>query len=306
MGVLDERARLGGKVAAIIGGAAGIGEAVSLSLAAAGVDLAICDRDSQALAATVAAAKKLGRRVYSATVDVLESAQIESFYAGVPDCFDHLDILVNLAGGVTRRPFMDTTPEHWEHDIQRNYRYVLQSIQRAVPLIRKSGHGGSIINFTTIEAHRGAATFAVYAGAKAGLENFTRAVAVELGPERIRVNTIAPDQTPSNGNWNAMREMGLAAIEALPPGYFEAAWRMYIPMQVPPPVQELGNAVLFLASDLAAFITGITLHVDGGCHASMGFNNWPYGDSWVPVPIGGTLPRMFGELIDPPKPIEQS
>jgi NAD(P)-dependent dehydrogenase (short-subunit alcohol dehydrogenase family) len=300
MGVLDDRGNLGGKVAAIIGGAAGIGEAVSMSLAAAGVDLAICDRDAQALSATVKAAEKLGRRVYSATADVLEPTQIEAFYAGLSQSFEHLDILVNLAGGVTRRPFMETKPEHWEHDIQRNYRYVLQSIQRAVPLIRKSGRGGSIINFTTIEAHRGAATFAVYAGAKAGLENFTRAVAVELGPERIRVNTIAPDQTPSNGNWNAMREMGLAAIEALPPGYFEAAWRMYIPMQEPPPTRELGNAVLFLASDLAAYITGITLHVDGGCHASMGFNNWPYGDSWVPVPIGGTLPRMFGELIDPP------
>jgi NAD(P)-dependent dehydrogenase (short-subunit alcohol dehydrogenase family) len=302
MGILDERGNLAGKVAAIIGGAAGIGEAVSLSLAAAGVDLAICDRDSQALAATAAAAKKLGRRVYSATADVLEPEQIEAFYAGLSQSFDHLDILVNLAGGVTRRPFMQTTPEHWEHDIQRNYRYVLQSIQRAVPLIRKSGRGGSIINFTTIEAHRGAATFAVYAGAKAGLENFTRAVAVELGPERIRVNTIAPDQTPSSGNWNAMREMGLAAIEALPPGYWEAASRMYIPMQEPPPTLELGNAVLFLGSDLAAYITGITLHVDGGCHASMGFNNWPYGDSWVPVPIGGTLPHIFGELLRSEKP----
>lgn len=299
MGELDERGRLTGKVAAIIGGAAGIGEAVSLSLAAAGVDLAICDRDPDALAATVAAVKKIGRRVYSATADVLEPTQIEAFYAGFAATFDRLDILVNLAGGVTRRAFMDTRPEHWEHDIQRNYRYVLQSIQRAVPLIRKGGRGGSIINFTTIEAHRGAATFAVYAGAKAGLENFTRAIAVELGPERIRVNTIAPDQTPSMGNWNAMREAGLAQIEALPPGYFEAAWRMYIPMGEPPPARELGNAVLFLASDLSAFVTGTTLHVDGGCSASMGFNNWPYGDGWVPVPIGGTLPRMFGEIIEP-------
>jgi NAD(P)-dependent dehydrogenase (short-subunit alcohol dehydrogenase family) len=202
---------------------------------------------------------------------------------------------VNLAGGVTRRNFMDTTPDHWEHDIQRNYRYVLQSIQRAVPLIRKGGRGGSIINFTTIEAHRGAGTFAVYAGAKAGLENFTRAIAVELGPERIRVNTIAPDQTPSMGNWNAMRESGLKELEALPPGYIEAAWRTYIPMQVPPPTEELGNAVLFLASALSAYITGITLHVDGGCKASMGFNNWPYGDGWVPIPLAGTLPRMFGD-----------
>ena len=98
-----------------------------------------------------------------------------------------------------------------------------------------------------------------------------------------------------------MKEMGLAAIEALPPGYFEAAWRMYIPMGVPPPTEELGNAVLFLASDLAAFITGTTLHVDGGCSASMGFNNWPYGDSWVPVPIGGTLPHIFAEIVEPKK-----
>jgi NAD(P)-dependent dehydrogenase (short-subunit alcohol dehydrogenase family) len=301
MGVLDDRAKLAGKVAAVIGGAAGIGEAVSLSLAAAGVDLAICDCDAAGLHKTVKAAEAMGRRVFSCVADVLEPAQIELFYAGLESSFERLDILVNLAGGTTRRPFMDTRPEHWEHDIQRNYRYVLQSIQRAVPLIRRGKRGGSIINFTTIEAHRGAGTFAVYAGAKAGLENFTRAIAVELGPEKIRVNTIAPDQTPSAGNWNAMKEMGLAAIEALPPGYFEAAWRMYIPMGVPPPAEELGNAVLFLAGDLAAFITGTTLHVDGGCSASMGFNNWPYGDSWVPVPIGGTLPRMFAEIVEPKK-----
>jgi len=297
MGFLDERCGLAGRIAVVIGGGAGIGEAVSLALASAGVDLAICDRDAEAVAATAAKARALGGRVHHATADVLDPASIEAFYVEVEAAFDHVDILVNLAGGTTRRPFMDTRPDHWEHDIQRNYRYVLQSCQRAVPLIRKSGRGGSIINFTTIEAHRGAGTFAVYAGAKAGLENFSRALAVELGPERIRVNTIAPDQTPSMGNWNAMREMGLDAIEALPPGYFEAAWKMYIPMGAPPPPEELGNAVLFLAGDLAAFVTGTTLHVDGGCHASMGFNNWPYGDSWVPVPIGGTLPRMFGEMV---------
>ncbi len=298
MGFLDERAGLTGRVAVVIGGGAGIGEAVSLSLAEAGVDLAICDWDVEALAATAGKAEALGRNVYWTEADVLDPASIEAFYTGVEKAFDHVDILVNLAGGTTRRPFMDTTPENWEHDIQRNYRYILQSVQRAVPLIRKSGRGGSVINFTTIEAHRGAGTFAVYAGAKAGLENFSRALAVELGPEKIRVNTIAPDQTPSRGNWNAMREMGLAEIEALPPEYFEAAWKMYIPMGTPPPVEELGNAVLYLAGDLSAYVTGTTLHVDGGCHASMGFNNWPYGDSWVPVPIGGTLPQMFGELSD--------
>ncbi len=83
-----------------------------------------------------------------------------------------------------------------------NYGYVIDSVRRAVPLIRSGGTGGSIINFTTIEAHRGAATYAVYAGAKAATTNFSRAMALELGADRIRVNPIAPDANPgktSNG-----------------------------------------------------------------------------------------------------------
>src|SRR6266403_303190 len=89
-------------------------------------------------------------------------------------------------------------------DIQRNFGYVLESTRLAVPLLRESGRGGSIVNFTTGEAHRGAGGFAVYAGAKAATTNFSRAMAWEFGPEGIRINVVAPDTTASEGNRRAL------------------------------------------------------------------------------------------------------
>lgn len=208
--------------------------------------------------------------------------------------FDRLDIVVNVVGGVTRRMFMDATPEQCAVDIQRNYGYVLDSLRSAIPLIRRGNRGGSIINFTTIEAHRGAATFAVYAGAKAGLTNFTRALAAELGPERIRVNTLAPDTTPSEGNTLALPPEERDRMAKVPRGAQVESFKMYIPMQHSPSPDDLANAVLFLASDLSAFVTGTTIHVDGGTSASLGFINWPFGDGWLPAPFAGTLTRMYG------------
>lgn len=294
MGLLDERANLQGKVAVVVGGAAGIGAAITTSLAAAGVDVAFCDIKTEALQTTRAAVEKMGRRVLAKVANAIEPAQLRSFYHAVAAQFDRLDIVVNVVGGVTRRMFMDATPEQCAVDIQRNYGYVLDSVREAIPLIRKGERGGSIINFTTIEAHRGAATFAVYAGAKAGLTNFTRALAAELGPERIRVNTLAPDTTPSEGNTVALPPEEREKMAKVPRGAQVESYKMYIPMQSAASPDDLANAVLFLASDLSAFVTGTTIHVDGGTSASLGFINWPFGDSWLPAPFAGTLTRLYG------------
>ena len=199
MSTIEQRANLNGKVAAIVGGASGIGAAVTLALADAGVDVAFCDINTAALAPTRTAAEKLGRRVFAFAADATDSQQLAAFYTASAAQFDRLDIVVNVVGGVRRRDFMDATPAECAADIQRNYGYVIESVRHAVTLMRKADRGGSIINFTTIEAHRGAAGFAVYAGAKAATTNFTRALAVELGKDRIRVNTLAPDTTPSEG-----------------------------------------------------------------------------------------------------------
>lgn len=291
--MLEERARLKGKTAAIIGGGGGIGAGVSLALAEAGVNIAICDIDEAALPETAAAAMSFGVDVFSQVADATDEQDLDQFYENVGSHFDRLDIVVNVAGGTKRRVFMEASRADIAKDIHRNYGYVVQSVQRAVPLIRRSGQGGSIINFTTIEAHRGAGGFSVYAGAKAATTNFTRAMAVELGKDRIRLNCIAPDTTLSRGNIDAMPPEVGEAFSRLPRNAQGQGMTMYIPIGEQPPVEALANGVLFLASDLAAFVSGMTLHVDGGTMAAAGFLDWPFGDGFVPVPLAGTLGRMY-------------
>jgi len=294
-GFLDARAGLAGKVAAVVGGGEGIGAAVSLALAGAGLDLAILDIDGEALPETAKTCEGLGRKVTQMVGDAIDPATLDRYYDGVGRDFDRLDVVVNVVGGTHNGPLLEKSREDWQRDIQRNYGYVIQSVQRAVPLIRKGARGGSIISFTTIEGHRGAAGFAVYAGAKAATTNFTRAMAVELAPERIRVNTIVPDTTPSRGNMNAMPAEWLARFQDLPPEVRGMGLEMYIPLKKQPQADDLANGVLFLASDLSAFVTGMPLHVDGGTMAAAGFLDWPFGDGWLPTPSAGTLRRFASD-----------
>jgi NAD(P)-dependent dehydrogenase (short-subunit alcohol dehydrogenase family) len=301
MGMLEQRAGLEGKTAVVLGGGGGIGAAVTLALAGAGVDLAICDIDATAMATTVDAVKALGRHCIAQHLDVTAAGALPGFYAAIGREFDGLNIVVNVVGGVRQRAFMESTAEEDAGDIRRNYGYVIESIRLAVPLIERSGRGGSIINFTTIEAHRGAAGFAVYAGAKAATSNITRALAVEFGAKRIRVNAIATDTTPSGGNARALRPELTAVMETLTPAHFAQAMALYIPLGSAPGTDDLANAVLFLASDLAAFVSGVTIHVDGGTAAAMGFLNWPYGDGYAPTPVGISAQRLFDDIVNEKK-----
>jgi NAD(P)-dependent dehydrogenase (short-subunit alcohol dehydrogenase family) len=297
MGLLEAHAALAGKTAVVVGGANGlVGRAVTLGLAGAGVDIATCDIDEEGVAGIVPAVEALGRRILSVHADVADAAALDGFYDRVEAEFDRVDILVNVVGGVSRSLFVDTTREQNARDIRLNYGYVIDSVRRAVPLMRRSGEGGSIVNFTTIEAHRGAATYAVYAGAKAATTNFSRAMALELGRDRIRVNLIAPDTNPAKTSNAALYPEDFERLAELGNDYsvFAKAFEMYVPLKEAPTVDDVVNAVLFLASDLSRSITGTVLHVDGGTSAAWGFMDWPYGDSFMPAPLGGTLKRLFG------------
>ena len=289
---LDSKAKLQGRVAVIVGGGGGIGAACTLALAGAGVDVAFCDIDDEEMAQTEKAATEMGVRVLARRADVTDVGEFDAFYDAVAGWTGHLDIVVNVAGGVKRMAFMDGDREKDAGDIRRNFGYVIDSVRHAIPLLRNSGRGGSIINFTTIEAHRGAATFSVYAGAKAATTNFTKAMAVELGGERIRLNCVVPDTTLSKGNANAMPpELG-EAMAKLPAAAQGIGFQMYIPLKAPPTTEDLANAVLYLASDLASSVTGTTLHVDGGTMAASGFLDWPEGDGFVPCPLAGTARKL--------------
>jgi NAD(P)-dependent dehydrogenase (short-subunit alcohol dehydrogenase family) len=291
--MLEAHAGLAGKIAVVVGGAGEIiGRAVTLGLAKAGVSIAACDNHEDAVAAIVPEVEALGVRILSVHADAADPEALDRFYDRVEAEIGRVDIVVNVVGGVKRSLFMNTTREENARDIRLNYGYVIDSVRRAVPLIRKGGTGGSIINFTSIEAHRGAATYAVYAGAKAATANYSRAMAVELGAEQIRVNLIAPDTSPARTSNAALYPEDFERFAALGEEAMLQSMRIYVPQKKAPSVDDLVNGVLFLASDLARAITGTTLHIDGGTIASLGFLDWP-DDSFMPAPLGGTLARLF-------------
>jgi 3-oxoacyl-[acyl-carrier protein] reductase len=278
----------------VVGGAAGfMGRGVTLALAKAGMRIAACDNDDEGLRAIGPEVEALGSTILAVHADVADPASLDSFYDRVEKELDRADILVNVAAFAKRSLFVKTTREDNARDIRMNYGYVIDSCRRAIPLIQRGGRGGSIINFTTIEAHRGAATYAVYAGAKAATTNFSRALAVELGGDEIRVNMIAPDTSPARASNSALYAQDFAKLAPLGEDALAEAYKMYVPLKRAPTVDDVVNGVLFFASDLSRSITGTTLHIDGGTIASLGFLDWPYGDSFMPAPLGGTLGKLF-------------
>jgi NAD(P)-dependent dehydrogenase (short-subunit alcohol dehydrogenase family) len=159
--------------------------------------------------------------------------------------------------------------------------------------MRPAGRGGSIINLTSIEGYRAAPGYAVYSAMKAAVAQFARTLAVELAPERIRINNIAPDMVPTEG----MARISISAADALPADLAALGDRIAIPMGRKGIVEDVGNCALFLASDLSSYVTGTTLHPDGGAYASAGWFNWP-GDGFR-----NTAPRSVLEsLLDPRAP----
>ncbi len=295
MGLRAAHEAMQGKLAVVVGGAAGhLGRGTTLGLAREGVRLIVCDNDREGMETIVGEVEALGSTVTPIFSDVMEPASLDAFWDQVEALTDHIDILVNVCGGVARSLFENTSRESHAENIRYNYGYHIDSCQRAIPLLKRSGSGGSIVNFTTIEAHRGAATFAVYAGAKAALTNFSRALAVELGQHMIRVNCLASDTSPARTTNAALAPEDFERLAAVGPHALDEAMKIYVPMKRAPTVEEVIDGVVFLACDLSRTVTGQTLFVDGGTYAAFGFLDWPGGDGFMPAPLGGTLKLMFG------------
>jgi NAD(P)-dependent dehydrogenase (short-subunit alcohol dehydrogenase family) len=295
MGLLEAHKAMAAKTAVVVGGAAGhLGRGTTLGLAKEGVRIICCDNDREGLAAIVPEVEAMGGRITAHYADVTDPASLDAFWDAVEAETDRIDILVNVPGGVARSMFDQTSRDSHARDIRLNYGYVVDSCQRAIPLLRKSGNGGSIINYTTIEAHRGAATFAVYAGAKAATTNFSRALAVELGADMIRVNCLASDTSLARASNAALAKEDFDRLAALGPDALAKSIEFYVPQKRPPTVEEVVDGVVFLACDLSRTITGTTLHVDGGTWAAFGFLDWPGGDRFMPAPLGGSLKLLAG------------
>jgi 3-oxoacyl-[acyl-carrier protein] reductase len=259
----DERSGLAGTAAIVTGGAGGLGGAISRDLAANGVHVAVLDIDGDA---TAALADELGDDGIVHHGDVRVAEQLEELFRAVDERWGRLDTLVNVPGGTFQADFVNTTPKGWDSLIRMNLMHVIHACSLAVPRMQAGGRGGSIVNITTIECHRAAPGFAVYSAAKAAVEQFGRTLAVELGPDHIRVNNVAPDYTPTP----AMRR--IAGTDDLKSPLSAG---ITIPMGRGGELTDVSGCVVFLASALSAYTTGSTLHPDGGTFASSGWFKWP-------------------------------
>ena len=254
-------------VAVVTGAAQGIGKATALSLAAFGCDVAICDRQAEKLAGVAEEIEAMGRRVVSGVLDVRDAEAVDAHLEEVRTTFGRVDILVNNAGGTFVSPFLDVNDKGQKSLVDENFTQVVHFIRRCVPMMPATG--GSIINITTIEAHRAAPGFAIYAAMKAAQENLTRSLACEFADRRIRVNAIACDAIETEG------DSGLASQIEGGMGDYKIPWPEY------GEPDDVAGAVVYLASRLSKFVTGSSVLVTGGADAARGWRRDGKG-GWSP------------------------
>lgn len=288
MSYLTERAGLQGKVAVVTGGAGGLGWPISRDFARAGMQVALCDRDPEAVAEAAPRLDELPVKTLVRRADVREPDAMVKFFADIDEQFGRIDVLVDVPGGGFVAPLMSTNAKGWQAIIRENFTYVLDTTQHAVRRMQAQGGGGSIIYITSIEGHRAVPNRAVYGAMKAGVTNLAKTLALELAGDRIRVNTVAPDifPTPASGesdpDFEASRQGQVERTVAVPFGRYGTG-------------EDLTGCLLFLASDLSSYVTGTTLHVDGGTLASSGWFKWPEA-GWT-----NRVPRfVLDALVDGP------
>lgn len=262
-----------GKAVLVTGGGAGIGRAIADAFHGAGARVAVLEVD-KARAGDVRAA--LGENGLVIEGDATDRATVAGLADRIDAAFGGLDILVNNVGDFLglAKPFEQQTPDEIDRLYQVNLGQVFRVTHAMLPLLRRKGAGGSIISVSSIEGYRGIPNCTVYAAAKAGLVGFTKSLALELAPDGIRVNLIAPETT----------ETPQVPISlAIRPEY-----QRFIPNWIPlgrfGTPEDMANGVLFLASDAAAWMTGTGLHIDGGALAAAGWYRDQAG-VWTNTPV---------------------
>ena len=240
---------LADRTALVTGAAGGIGRGCALALAAAGADLALVGRTSGALEAVAGEVRELGASAVCLPCDVTEAAAVEGAVARL----EHVDVLVNSAGTNVPEAFVDVTGEHLDAVVDLNVKGTFVVSQVAVRAMIEGGRGGAVVHISSQMGHVGAPNRSVYCMTKHGLEGLTKAMAVELAPHGIRVNSLAPTfvDTPLIRRIASDPQVRTALLSRIPLGRMAHE-------------HEIAIAARYLCSDAAAMVTGTSLRVDGG------------------------------------------
>ncbi len=250
-------ARLAGKAAIVTGGARGIGGATARRLAEEGAGVLIADVDQAAAEENAERIRSAGGEAQALRVDVSRNADVEAMVQAAVDTWGRLDILFNNAfdvltagsGGAVELP-----EESWDRDMAVLVKAIFLGAKHAVPRMKETG-GGSIVNVSSVHGLLGAPGFLVYETAKHAVIGATRQMAAEFGPDGIRVNAVLPGHMLTERLHETMWRHNPSGLE-----FFKNQY----PLRDVGRAEDIANAVLFLCSDEASFITGHPLAVDGG------------------------------------------
>lgn len=247
---------LDGKVAIVTGASRGIGRGIAEGLAREGCSLAICARGQEALETAASELEALGARVVARALDLSDPGAGTALVAAAVEAFGGVDIVVNNVGGNRRKPFEETTDEDWAELFDLNVNSAFRTTRAAIPEMRKRG-GGSVVFISSIFGREaGGPGLSIYNTTKSAMISAARIMALELAPEGIRVNSVAPGSIRfPGGSWDRRVKEQPEAMEAfveenLPLGRFGS-------------VEEVANLVTFLASPRASLLTGTCIPVDG-------------------------------------------
>lgn len=242
---------LSNKTAIVTGGGQGIGLATAISLHRAGANVVINyfeDPEKHNLALAEKAVAEFGERAMVAPADVRNPEQLQAMCEATVNNYGSLDILVNNAGILKDRSFKKMSHSEWTDVIDTNLTGVFNSCKAAIEHLTE---GGSIVNIASLSAVTGFFGQANYASAKAGVVTLTKVLSKELARQNIRVNAVAPGVVDTEMGKSIPEENRKAMLTMVPLGRFAEP-------------QEIGDVVLFLTSDLSTYVTGQTIHVNGG------------------------------------------
>lgn len=237
------------KVAIVTGAAKGIGRGIALVMAQEGAKVVVSDLNEAECLEVVAEIEKLGGEAIAVKCDVSIKAEVDALISAAMTKFGQLDIMANNAGIYPFKPFEEITEEGWDKVMAVNLKSVFLTSQASAKVMKP---GSKIVNISSIAAYVGFGGLVHYCASKGGMNGMTRALALELATKKINVNNVAPGAIETPGATGAQtEEMKKGTIAVIPAG------RMGVP-------EDIANAVVFLASDKAGYITGQTLVVDGG------------------------------------------